>query len=807
MILRQVKNPSVEKEGNRIMGRIIIPSGKAFNAESKPGYGKYKDMRKGENFQVSMEDIASGFQFAESLYTSPLLRDVAGGAVALFDPDTYKGKDDPKLAQAAVKRAEAKRPSLSEAITEQLRKRNAAAGIDTEAPTAPAAAAPAPAPAAPTVTVPAPAAEDPSTLKDYFGEETGPPGYATLKLQLDNIEGQRDKLDTATALYRDPQGHKIPPETLPKIAEIIREGQASIKQDMEAMATEITEIINDPQHPQRDAIVQDEAFIRMLQNPDVQPRSAKEAVYKLVAGGLLTNTSEGQPDPNHRAAAPGPSPDAPGPPSPTPEPALPNDIDQLIQMLRSTGATPKEIGVIQWHKRTGKIPAGIQKAKELLAQYSAAPVAPAAAPTPAVREPAPLVTPDSRMQLGGEALRTGQEAIPKAREFAMQVSKMLTARGVPSEQHESVIRSLQEIGYGAASKAAPAKLDVSRYRIPRGSSIGAAQAIVAGLARAGGTEQDLITIINEDIGNITGVYGGAWGEWLAGARKTKSGVGGYFTSPHVTANKLYGTWEAVKTGGPKARKAALGAALQEERYRQMMGGAPSKGSKEAAALRLKQQRLIALERKNYENEFTVETRLAQKELNLANSQAQLANKLKGVVSYVSKSPPTRGKTPTSKVIKAYEAALDKDSKSLNTFTRSYNKILSDKILTINAKVQALKDQPDYNLEDLNSDEIIHLYGTNTAAYGRDKSRAKDKGANRSAVIAELENKSGALSNKHFNLIHVVKEVETVRQNIREVLKVPYQTKDERTEKLATLNNLGEKLIKAENAVTTLLGPQ
>lgn len=97
------------------MGRIKPPSGKIFRRESKPGYMAERDVYKGKNWNLQLDDTLAILDGAQKLYSSPLLRDTIGGIGELF----AGGDDEPTVADAAAARVgpDPKIPEGGEATT------------------------------------------------------------------------------------------------------------------------------------------------------------------------------------------------------------------------------------------------------------------------------------------------------------------------------------------------------------------------------------------------------------------------------------------------------------------------------------------------------------------------------------------------------------------------------------------------------------------------------------------------------------------------------------------------------------------
>ena len=826
-----------------------------FRAESKPGYGRYKEQVAGKNYQISMDDIASGFKFAETLYTSPLVRDTLGGIGSLFDyekdekdiiKDAAKARTGPppgreQLAKSILATAlEEQRLAQQEAQDEQgmtqgaqvqpMGMTSAVAPMSTDVgapmiqptPTGPPLEIPATSPtgmgAPPAgIITPAPA------VPPHQLTELEPISIEEIQRRFKYIEGQRDRLYNSNVVLNDPG---TPIEVQDQMREIIQQGQVSAKSDIQNMAADIVEIVQNPSHPLH-AEMRNQMLEISRAPAGHQPQSAEETVYLLALEMLRADQSYMQPVGQQIAGVGIGVPGATQPAPVTAPQPLPNDIDQLIGMLREAGAPTKVIGNIQWHKLNSKnIPAGIQKAQALLAQMGAAPApAPAATGLPMSGDPmvsaeqlelgppaAPLpiqyqgTTPtrEDQQRLAHQGAQRVEGAVAEATQQEIYIRKQLEQQfasypkwnQLTQDRQEAAIQSAMDILGQGAPAAPPVEPITSRFRIPRGANIGQAQAIVAGLARSGGSEEDFIKVINEGLGNISGVYTGGWGRWLSGGRP-----GGYFTNPDKVAALLYQTYESAKTSGPKAEKAALQNVILQHKAAEALGG---RGTAKAKRENI-QERTRSAAARRLERDALRPYKIAKAIADLGKVEASTAKTMKGLISWTKKP----GKTPSAvslnaKDLTAYRGELKADIKSLQKFTQTYGKQTKTKIQTAKAKATALEANPSTPYV-LNSDEVAQLYGTNTGAYQNDQIKAKDKAAGRKILVAELRQKISALESQQYQVNQLGADINAIKHDITDTIKLPVKTQDERAAKLSELSDLQEALRDKEDRLNDLVG--
>lgn len=778
------------------MGRIKIPSGAAFRAESKPGYGRYAETYKGKNYQVSMDDIMQGFNFAETLYTSPLVRDLAGGIYkAGEEVASWFDDDGDPVKEAAKRRAMAKNPAITKSLIAKALEQEEAKRSETEGAQRgfgaisrgtiadlpggdyaqagyppfdqpPSTGAPAEIPAtSPTgagippagLITPPQAAAPPAAAQFPLGPEGLPEEVETfvtpenIKERIQEIRAQSDKLNEVAAALKSPQMQKSP-KMMQHWTARLKEGGANVLEATRKLAAEIDQLIR-TQDPAVDWILEHPSYLKFIKNFGAVAEGPEELLFReVVRKGTIDRTPQE------------------------------TGFRQIGQPMAGVGVSPGAEEVVTEETVTEELPLK---------------------PTVPTRTD-PVTFQEQRGQ-AARGYELAQQAIPLGLEFEAIIRKQLAAeprfQTLDAAAQERVIQQLGIMARSAAPSrpaAPPTAAAPSGFSFKPGTSMGQAHAIVAALARSGGTGQDFARLISEGLDNVTGVYSGGWGRWLASGRK-----GGYFANPDNFTIGLYQTFEKARASGPKAEKAALASAMQKEQYRQIMGGRPPAGSKAGYNIQLQEERLKAAQRKNLEAKLLGPTRMAKEITALANAQIATSQKLKGLITYATKTPTNANKTATKKALTAYEKALRTDSGKLSNNVNTYNKQLAGRITTADSKARGLEENPKAVLN-LTQEEQAQLYGDNRSRYHADVEKTKAAIGRRAEVIAELKYKASALKNRHYNLGGLVTNINGIKQQIREGLRLPVRTSEERTAKEKQLTDLGARLSAAENQLKDIM---
>jgi len=520
--------------------------------------------------------------------------------------------------------------------------------------------------------------------------------------------------------------------------------------------------------------------------------------------------------------------------------------DPRAAMLESLGALDltadrvnyKKVTDVQWLFGTNKrdnIEKGLKLGNEVLQAYDpievirevvepivgappgpTAVAAPPAQPTPRLARPSfPTAEPRAAVPYKGwKSAGTGifdrVQQIPGWTEevgfyldqLAQQPEFAAAIKQVPLEGRMAFLENLVTVinDQLAAAKGAPAAaaepLDLTPFRIRPGASIGEAQALMAGLARAGGTAEDAAFIINYGVGNLSE---DDLGEWLSSGRK-----GGAFRSPMAISQHLYKAYEEALVSRTKAGIEAEKSELRQAQLAKLYGRTPQA----AATVRKTQAQADAAEAKNELNRILDPIKAGQAWATLERTLMTINTAAKPYINYNAKArtkPDT--KPPETAALEAFRKAISSNTKSLKTFSRQYLKGHSGKLTALDAQLVQLNSNQQVDYSKLSDDEKIALFGGSIDRLRAAQKRANEDKATRIAEIKGLRKKRLALTAQKQKVSALVNDVTKLQKQINTaVLKTKSALTPTQREKLGThLTELQETLAAKQYHLTEIMG--
>jgi hypothetical protein len=754
------------------MGRIKPPSGAVFRREAKPGYMVEREVRKGKNWQLQLDDTLNILQGAEKLYTSPLLRDAVGGVGELGSWVAKQFDDD-----------------------EETLKKGAEARVAAREPAAP---EPAVAP------VPEPAA-------DILMEEvTVTPPAPPVPL------AERSIIDTGRSII-DPTLDSLTEDILKRLPPLPRRFQ-------EIQAQLVERITVDPTHGL-------EAFKDAINNFDSLSDNDKLAAKAYWEAKKQVHYAQGRSRPTtpaETAAAQKTQAALKSEVDALREQAKAKvaEAKAATEAAKAAGEEVLEIPLLTEEELTDIVPAAPAAVEPTVAPTPAAPAPAAVEPTTGMARPAGYVPPTIEQALDNRALaRIGSLLTTQAATDVVNVRKVIGdlyqnpdmsqlideahATAPTPQNFENFLATMVDIsndlGIGVTQPtAAPAPAaDVSGIRITEGMNLGQAQAQAAGLALAGGSQADLAAML-EDVGNITGVSSveGGFGRWVAGGRE-----GGYFMDPGAVGTALKKAYDTALTARRTGRSKALMDAYRQVQTRRgetaiIKQLADIKRQRETAASNIEAKRIQNIQRvtkmaedvARFNAEFPIDLYIkwltgSQKAFDLG----------KDLIKKIRK----KGKAgPGTAALRTYQSQLNSSTKSLETFVRSNSNSTNNNIAKLANALASIDRHQGIDTQGLSDDEIVALYGSDMNAYRRDKRgdvalSAEDK----KELKTKLNARKKELEKRQKEMTRLNRKISNLSHNIMSILSDP-KKRQEKKDELDTMNSLLED---HKDKLTELLG--
>jgi hypothetical protein len=749
------------------MGRIKMPSGRAFRRENDPAYMQQAKAQQGKNWNMTLDDTVKALKGVEFAYTSPVLRDVVGG-IGELGHMMFGGEDEaePTVEAAAEARTKAKAPA------------------PTPAPPAPTPAPPAAAPTAERITSPTEAEVVSQQLTEAMPTQVGfdqpsvnESGYPIIPdLNVSTKEGTERLLAHAASL-----GETDPHKVLKLVNTMDESTALKTLYDMQGRVSS-----------GRSQFYYDLLFARSKQAPSpVVPEPTTIGAEERIKAAI------------------------------TPDKRTTEDLQEHLNNMKyhfEKGELTYEGNLFyklatEELERRG-VPIAEQPVQPPVEEPVVAPTPTAEVPTAAVTEapqptaaapyPPPLVPTDPGMSNADTKEMSRQNAIQGISDVAgvrqwldslpVNVQDAIISEPDPVAAANAYKQLFDALNLTGAPTAAPTQRTDTRIRIEPDMNLGQAQAMAAQLALSGGSQADLAEML-KDVTNITGVssVGGGLGRWVAGGR-----AGGYFMDPGLAAQEVKKAYDTAI----KARQAGRSKELMDAYRLSRIYKTGADVQRQTTAEQRAERESKAAETRAQAKEARTEQKFIPELLNLWNKNANAQLK---TYQQVRKLFRTGGKKPT--LTAADEALLSKYQSQTNAAANSFNNFARNKQEQSANQANALGDAVvkaeggQFDPTALTKEEIAQIYGGDTAAYKRDKKAYLDK--NNDQIVAALQERQAKAAERAAKMAEVTTEMATITAAIRQESLNLKGKPEARAKAQKALEKLNKELVKLQKQLAKL----
>ena len=755
------------------MGRIKPPSGGAFRPEAKPGYMNIAKAQKGKNWSIGLDDTVKLIKGAETVYTSPLLRDVVGAGGEIYDWMFGDDAEEPTVAAAAEAKVKAK----------------------AEPAAAPAPAKPEPAPTKPrgryNVSFPEYQAPEPvvtgPTAQPYAGPEAEimwQSGHKfsdqttddlrkaakTISMEITKLENSDYPIGPSGLNPRDLQTKLRPiiDEINRRIASQVERQQeldidALVDQDLTsagAMPSAQELVVGgkpalDQFKKQLDDLVELGTLSSAAANKMYQDKEAE--VFNIINTGDLTPTAD-----------------------------LIDDLDVVDEGISKLKGVPYDSS-----RMTAKLP---DIEPPALTPATARPEALVSAPSLAVDSIPPTlpVTPPR------EAIRAAAERDTAQAIYDVNAIRSWLSSSPPAMQ-ELVTRSSDPTGTASAIMQLQEQMNLftppqpqpeaEAVKLTEGMNLGEAQAAAAQLALSGGSQADLATLL-KDVNKVEGVssVGGGFGRWVAGGR------GGYFMDPGAAAQEIKKAYDtAIKARATGQSKQLMDAYRRQQiiksqadvaRLAESEARKAREGQSRMSVAESREARQLQMQPIKYLNEWRKGVGQA------ANNQKKIAklSRKRGK----SKAPKKLSKDDIN-LLKTYQSQLNSQAKSFEGFVRSNTDKTNNRLESLKSLEAKAAGPGGIDPNTLTEDEIVALYGSDKKSLQKDRKRAAEAANNPKKLQKAIEDRKIKLAARARKVSDISRQISDVNSKIMGLIPNARAAGNLKEEGLKQLNKLNAKL--------------